>query len=112
MATGVGIAPTPPGLQPSVQTNYTIQWNEKEAIELRLPTVAADDQQQMPLAWECLKHADFELIAQRCRHAQLKELAMAVASNIHSEIARTPSRHREQMRQLLLRRSLQARSKH
>ena len=26
LATGVGIAPTPPGLQPSVQTNYTIQW--------------------------------------------------------------------------------------
>ena len=26
MATGVGIAPTPPGLQPGVQTDYTIQW--------------------------------------------------------------------------------------
>ena len=26
LATGVGIAPTPPGLQPSVQTNHTIQW--------------------------------------------------------------------------------------
>src|SRR5438046_8341464 len=26
LASGVGIAPTPPGLQPSVQTNYTIQW--------------------------------------------------------------------------------------
>ena len=26
LATGVGIAPTPPGLQPGVQTDYTIQW--------------------------------------------------------------------------------------
>ena len=42
MATGVGIAPTPPALQTGVQTDYTIQWKNwsSRAVTLRgLPVI-------------------------------------------------------------------------
>ena len=35
MATGVGIAPTPPAFQTGVQTDYTIQWKQWCAAILR-----------------------------------------------------------------------------
>ena len=41
LATGVGIAPTPPAFQTGVQTDYTIQWKySSRAVLLRgLPVI-------------------------------------------------------------------------
>ena len=64
----------------------------QEAVRLLLWLCAPHHEQQMTFMGTGLQNINVELVAEILRHAEFKELAASVATNVHSVAAGAPAR--------------------